>query len=139
MPGSDATEPLIFSADETCDVGSDTASRVSDDYHPASSHFTGTVNWVQLDQGFDSHEHLITPEEHFRLAMVRQQRTSALDTIRSPEIRRASTIYSTAITSGKVLWRGVMEPSASPVIAGQWALSDSETINTKTFSSEFRP
>ncbi|MGQ0772972.1 MAG: arylsulfatase [Pseudonocardiales bacterium] len=68
----EATEPLVFSADETCDVGSDTASPVSDDYDPASSHFTGAVNWVQLDQGLDSHEHLITPEERLRLAMVRQ-------------------------------------------------------------------
>jgi arylsulfatase A-like enzyme len=68
----EATHPLIFSADETLDVGSDTASPVSDDYDAPSSHFTGTVNWVQLDVGQDSHDHLISPEDRIRLAMARQ-------------------------------------------------------------------
>jgi arylsulfatase len=35
--------PLIFSADETVDLGRDTGSPVSDDYTPATSVFTGTV------------------------------------------------------------------------------------------------
>ena len=38
-----ATVPLIFSADETVDLGRDTGSPVSDDYTPATSVFTGTV------------------------------------------------------------------------------------------------
>ncbi len=67
-----ASVPMIFSADETCDVGADTASPVSDDYTPEQSRFTGTVNWVQLDVGDDDHDHLITPEERFRVAMARQ-------------------------------------------------------------------
>ena len=33
----DATVPLVFSADETCDVGADTASPVSDDYTSAEA------------------------------------------------------------------------------------------------------
>jgi hypothetical protein len=37
----DATVPLIFSADETADIGRDTASPVSDDYDAETSHFTG--------------------------------------------------------------------------------------------------
>jgi arylsulfatase len=40
----DATVPVILSADETADVGRDTASPVSDDYDGESSVFTGTVN-----------------------------------------------------------------------------------------------
>ena len=40
---------MIFSGDETCDVGADTASPVSDDYSPRDSHFTGKVEWVQID------------------------------------------------------------------------------------------
>ncbi len=40
---------MVFSADETCDVGSDTASPVSDDYTSEGSRFTGTIEWVQLD------------------------------------------------------------------------------------------
>jgi hypothetical protein len=68
----DATTPMVFSGDETCDLGSDTASPVSDDYDSATSQFTGTVNWVQLDLGQDSHDHLISPEERIRVAMARQ-------------------------------------------------------------------
>ena len=70
----EATVPMIFSADETTDVGSDTASPVSDDYDAESSVFTGTVNWVQIDLGDDAEDadHLITPEERLRVAMARQ-------------------------------------------------------------------
>jgi arylsulfatase A-like enzyme len=67
-----ATVPMVYSADETCDVGSDTGSSVSDDYTPDDSHFTGTVNWVQLDAGADDHDHLISPEERWQVAMARQ-------------------------------------------------------------------
>jgi arylsulfatase A-like enzyme len=68
----EASVPMLFSADETLDLGSDTGTSVSDDYQPETSHFTGTVNWVQLDQGDDDHSHLISPEERLRVAMVRQ-------------------------------------------------------------------
>jgi arylsulfatase len=70
----EATVPLIFSADETADVGQDTASPVSDDYEGESSVFTGTVSWVQIDLGDDAQDadHLITPEERLRVAMARQ-------------------------------------------------------------------
>ena len=70
----EATVPLIFSADETADVGRDTASPVSDDYEGEGSVFTGTVNWVQIDLGEDAEDadHLITPEERLRVAMARQ-------------------------------------------------------------------
>jgi hypothetical protein len=63
--------PLVFSVDETADVGRDTASPVSDDYDGESSIFTGTVNWVQIDLG-EGADHLITPEERLRVAMARQ-------------------------------------------------------------------
>src|SRR6478609_7483912 len=70
----EATVPLIFSADETADVGRDTASPVSDDYDGETSVFSGTVNWVQIDLGKDATDadHLITPEERLRVAMARQ-------------------------------------------------------------------
>ena len=63
-----------FSADETADIGSDTASPVSDDYTSATSHFSGTVNWVQIDLGEDAEDadHLITAEERMQVAMNRQ-------------------------------------------------------------------
>ena len=69
---AEATVPMLYSADETCDLGSDTGTPVSDDYTSESSHFTGTINWVQLDAGNDDHDHLITPEERLRVAMARQ-------------------------------------------------------------------
>jgi len=67
-----ATQPMMFSGDETCDVGSDTGSSVSDDYTADTSKFNGVINWIQLDQGADDHDHLITPEERLAVAMARQ-------------------------------------------------------------------
>jgi arylsulfatase len=68
------TQPLIFSADETADVGNETGTTVSDDYDAESSRFTGTINWVQIDLGEDAQDadHLISPEERLRIAMARQ-------------------------------------------------------------------
>ena len=63
---------MLFSGDETLDVGGDHATSVSDDYTPETSSFTGSVNWVQLDQGADDSSHLISPEDRLRVAMVRQ-------------------------------------------------------------------
>lgn len=70
----DATVPMMFSADETTDVGSDSATPVSEDYAPADSRFTGRVQWVQIDLDKDAEDtdHLISPEERFHIAMVRQ-------------------------------------------------------------------
>jgi arylsulfatase A-like enzyme len=70
----EATVPMAFSADETCDVGSDTASPVSADYTSEESHFTGTINWVQIDiaEAAEDLDHLISPEERLRIAMTRQ-------------------------------------------------------------------
>jgi arylsulfatase len=70
----DATEPMAFSGDETTDVGSDSATPVSDDYGPRDSRFNGQIRWVQIDLGDDAEDadHLISPEERFRVAMARQ-------------------------------------------------------------------
>ena len=70
----EGTVPMAFSADETCDVGSDTASPVSDDYTSEGSRFTGTVEWVQIDidDAAEDLDHLISPEERLKIAMTRQ-------------------------------------------------------------------
>ena len=68
----EATVPMLFSADETTDLGVDTASPVSNDYTPQESVFNGTVNWVQIDLGDDDHNHMITPEQRLRVAMSKQ-------------------------------------------------------------------
>ena len=59
----DGTVPMLFSADETTDVGSDSATPVSDDYGPKDSEFTGRVRWVQIDvdEAAEDADHLITP------------------------------------------------------------------------------
>jgi hypothetical protein len=61
-----------FSADEGLDVGADAGSPASPDYGPSGNAFNGTIEWVQIDIGDDDHDHLITPEERFKLAMARQ-------------------------------------------------------------------
>jgi arylsulfatase A-like enzyme len=68
----DATVPMFFSADETCDIGRGTGSAVSPDYGPTGNEFSGEVNWVQIDLEKDDHDHFISPEERFRVAMARQ-------------------------------------------------------------------
>jgi len=68
----EATVPMLYSADETCDVGFDAGTPVSEDYTSADAGFNGKVKWVQLDASLDDHDHLITPEERFRVAMAIQ-------------------------------------------------------------------
>ncbi|MGA8727059.1 MAG: hypothetical protein WB565_18650 [Acidimicrobiales bacterium] len=68
----EASIPMLFSGDETLDIGGDHATSVSDDYSPETSSFNGTVSWVQLDQGADDHSHLISPEDRLKVALVRQ-------------------------------------------------------------------
>ena len=65
---------MVFSGDETCDVGSDSATPVSDDHGPRGHEFTGTIRWVQLDidDAAEDVDHLIGPEERLRIAMARQ-------------------------------------------------------------------
>ncbi len=68
------TVPMVFSADETTDLGEDTGSAVSDDYSPTTSSFNGRVRWAQidLDEAAADDDHLIGPEDRLRIAMARQ-------------------------------------------------------------------
>ena len=68
----DMTIPMVFSCDETCDVGKEGGSPVSPDYGQRDNEFSGKVNWVQIDVGKDDHDHLISPNERFTIAMARQ-------------------------------------------------------------------
>ena len=67
------TVPMIFSADETLDLGRDSGTPVSDDHGPDNG-FTGRVRWVQLDvdEAAEDTDHLISAEERLRVAMARQ-------------------------------------------------------------------
>jgi arylsulfatase A-like enzyme len=68
------TEPMVFSADETCDVGFEAGSPVTDDYPTAGGTFSGEVNWVEIavDKDAEDLDHLISPEERLRVAMALQ-------------------------------------------------------------------
>jgi arylsulfatase len=68
----DFTQAMVFSADETTDVGYDSGTPVAGDYTVASSRFTGRIGWVQIDLGLDDHDHMIDPDERLRIAMARQ-------------------------------------------------------------------
>ena len=67
------TEPFVFSADETCDVGDEFGSPVTDDY-PSPRKFNGEVKWVEIDvaEASEDADHLISPEERLRLVTAIQ-------------------------------------------------------------------
>ncbi len=64
------TEPFPFSGDETLDLGDEFGSPVTTDYGERT--FSGEVRWAEIDVGLDDHDHLISPDERFRVAMARQ-------------------------------------------------------------------
>ncbi len=70
----EATVPMLFSGDETMDVGSDSGTPVSDEYGGRDSVFTGRIHRVQIDLGDDAqdNDHLITVEERMRIITTRQ-------------------------------------------------------------------
>jgi hypothetical protein len=57
------TQPLIFSAEESTDIGYESGPLVIPDYPAHNGHITGQIHWVQLDTGQDSCNHLIKPED----------------------------------------------------------------------------
>jgi arylsulfatase len=68
-----ATAPMIFSADDTCDIGKEGGALVAEDY-PVPNDFTGKVEWVEIDvaeTAVDA-DHRISSEERLRVAMARQ-------------------------------------------------------------------
>ncbi len=67
-----ATQAMVFSADETTDIGYESGTCVATAYTTThTSRFTGKIHWVQIDLGDDDHDHFIDPEERLRIAMAR--------------------------------------------------------------------
>jgi hypothetical protein len=64
----------MFASDETVDIGKDSGTPVTPNYPPKNNHFTGTVNWVQLDIGADAADpdHFISPEDRYCVVLGRQ-------------------------------------------------------------------
>ena len=68
-----ATAAMIFSADDTCDVGKEGGALVAEDY-PVPNDFTGEIHWVEIDvdgAAVDA-DHYLEPDELLRVAMARQ-------------------------------------------------------------------
>lgn len=68
------TQAIVFSGDETADVGCESGSPVTPDYPARGNDFTGEIRWVQIDVAATAanQEHLIPIEERWRIAMTRQ-------------------------------------------------------------------
>jgi len=66
----DATQPLIFSADETTDVAYEAGTPVSAEH--TRQRFSGEVKWVKIELGSDMHDHRVDPADAARVAMSLQ-------------------------------------------------------------------
>ena len=68
-----ATAAMVFSADDTCDVGKDGGALVAEDY-PTPNAFNGEVNWVEIDvdEAAADADHRLDPDELLRVAIARQ-------------------------------------------------------------------
>jgi arylsulfatase len=66
------TQAMVFSADETTDVGYESGTAVSSEVTAETSRFNGVIDWVQIDLGDDTNDHLIDPEERLKIVMARQ-------------------------------------------------------------------
>jgi arylsulfatase len=68
-----ATAAMVFSADDTCDVGMEGGALVAEDY-PVPNDFTGVVKWVAIDvdAAAGDADHVLEPGELLRVAMARQ-------------------------------------------------------------------
>lgn len=66
------THRMSFSLDETTDVGRDSGSAVTTAYPAGDNAFTGSIDWVRIDIGDDSHDHLIDPADLVSLLITRQ-------------------------------------------------------------------
>jgi arylsulfatase A-like enzyme len=68
-----ATAAMIFSADDTCDVGMEGGALVAEDY-PVPNAFTGEISWVEIDvdEAAADEDHMVSSDERLRVAMARQ-------------------------------------------------------------------
>jgi arylsulfatase A-like enzyme len=64
------TIPMGYSADEACDVGTDSGSPTAPDY--GAKAWNGKIAWVRIDLGDDSQDHLVPPEDRIRRAMAHE-------------------------------------------------------------------
>jgi hypothetical protein len=70
-PHHPRTEPIGFGYEYT-DVGRDAQSPVTHDYAEGDNTFTGTIKWIEMEAGQDSHDHLVDPGQVFHYHMAKQ-------------------------------------------------------------------
>jgi arylsulfatase len=63
---------MIYSGDETCDVGSDTGTPVSEDYGVGEASSTARSSGCSSTPGVDDLDHFISPDERLSVAMATQ-------------------------------------------------------------------
>jgi arylsulfatase A-like enzyme len=68
----DQTLPMVFSADETSDVGMKRGSPMSPDVPPEHSAFNGTVQVVVVETTGENLDHLLKPEDVLHMIIARQ-------------------------------------------------------------------
>ncbi|MEN6344457.1 MAG: hypothetical protein ABFE16_04080 [Armatimonadia bacterium] len=66
------TESVLFSADDTCDVGVDAGSPISEDCGSRGNAFNGDLRGVLIEAGDDSYTHMIDPEQVVHMLLARQ-------------------------------------------------------------------
>jgi arylsulfatase len=66
------TAPLVFSADETSDVGIKRGSPMTPDLPPEKSKFNGTVMGVLIETSGETQDHLVSKEDVLNLIVARQ-------------------------------------------------------------------
>ncbi|HKU81289.1 MAG TPA: arylsulfatase, partial [Candidatus Tumulicola sp.] len=68
----DTTVPMVFSADETSDVGTKRGSPMTPEMPPSASEFNGSVDAVVIETSGENHDHLLTREEVLAMIVARQ-------------------------------------------------------------------
>ena len=66
------TVPMVFRRTRHATSARKAVRRCHRTTGPRATSSAASVNWVQIDLEKDDHDHLISPEERFRVAMVRQ-------------------------------------------------------------------
>jgi arylsulfatase len=68
-----ATAAIIFSADDTCDIGRENGALVAEDY-PVPNDFTGEISQVEIDlaEAAEDADHQLDSDERMKVAMARQ-------------------------------------------------------------------
>lgn len=67
----EVTQPIVFSAEDTSDVGKNTGTPVVAE-PGAAAPFNGRIDWIRISVGDDDHSHLIPAEDAVRSMLGRQ-------------------------------------------------------------------